>query len=100
MELLLFYSLRNLAARRGTTLLTAGGMALVVFVFTATLMLAEGLRQTLVSTGSPGNAIVLRKGSETEVQSGLERAQAAAIATRDEIAPAGDGQPLAARVRT
>jgi ABC-type lipoprotein release transport system permease subunit len=93
----LSYSWRNLTTRRLTTTLTAGGMALVVFVFTATLMLAEGLRQTLVSTGSPGNAIVLRKGSETEVQSGLERAQAAAIVTRDEIAPGGDGQPLAAR---
>ena len=47
----LSYSWRNLVTRRLTTTLTAGGMALVVFVFTATLMLAEGLRQTLVSTG-------------------------------------------------
>ena len=93
----LAYSWRNLSTRRLTTVLTAGGMALVVFVFTATLMLAEGLRQTLVSTGSPGNAIVLRKGSETEVQSGIERAQAAAIVTRPEIALGGDGQALAAK---
>ena len=93
----LAYSWRNLSTRRLTTALTAGGMALVVFVFAATLMLAEGLRQTLVATGSPGNAIVLRKGSETEVQSGIERAQAAAIATRPEIALGGDGQALAAK---
>ena len=93
----LAYSWRNLSTRRLTTALTAGGMALVVFVFAATLMLAEGLRQTLVATGSPGNAIVLRKGSETEVQSGIERAQAAAIVTRPEIALGGDGQALAAK---
>lgn len=93
----LSYSWRNLVTRRLTTTLTAGGMALVVFVFTATLMLAEGLRQTLVSTGSPGNVIVLRKGSETEVQSGLERVQASAMTARAEIAPGGDGRPLAAR---
>jgi phosphate starvation-inducible membrane PsiE len=44
----LSYSFRNLWTRRLTTLLTALGMALVVFVFSATLMLAEGLRKTLV----------------------------------------------------
>jgi ABC-type lipoprotein release transport system permease subunit len=93
----LAYSWRNLTTRRLTTALTAGGMALVVFVFAATLMLAEGLRQTLVATGSPGNAIVLRKGSETEVQSGIERAQAAAVVPRPEIALGGDGQALAAK---
>ncbi|NMC75658.1 MAG: ABC transporter permease, partial [Geobacteraceae bacterium] len=42
------YSLRNLWTRRLTTVLTAGGMSLVVFVFAAILMLAEGLRKTLV----------------------------------------------------
>ena len=93
----LSYSWRNLKTRRLTTALTAGGMGLVVFVFTATLMLAEGLRQTLVSTGSPGNAIVLRKGSETEVQSGIERVAASAMTTRPEIAVGGDGQGLATR---
>jgi len=47
----LAYSLRNLWTRRLTTALTAGGMALVVFVFAAVLMLDEGLRKTLVETG-------------------------------------------------
>ena len=42
------YSLRNLWTRRLTTILTAGGMALVVFVFAAILMLAAGLQKTLV----------------------------------------------------
>ncbi|MFU2208072.1 MAG: ABC transporter permease [Desulfovibrionaceae bacterium] len=93
----LAYSWRNLRTRWLTTLLTAGGMALVVFVFTATLMLAEGLRRTLVTTGSPGNAIVLRKGSDTEIKSSIERPTASAMATQPEIAFDGQGRTMVAR---
>ena len=64
MKLLLAYSLRNLLARRLTTALTAGGMALVVFAFTAILMLAEGLQRTLVDSGSPDNVVVIRKSAD------------------------------------
>ncbi len=91
------YSWRNLVTRRMTTLLTAGGMALVVFVFSATLMLAEGLRKTLVATGSPDNAVVLRKGSETEVQSSLSRENADVVATQPEVAVDGQGRVQAAK---
>ncbi len=97
MPLPLSYSLRNLRRRQTTTLLTASGMALVVFVFTATLMLADGLQKTLVATGSADNVLALRKASETEVQSGLERNQAAELAALHEIAPAVTGEPLAAK---
>ncbi|GFK93840.1 Macrolide export ATP-binding/permease protein MacB [Fundidesulfovibrio magnetotacticus] len=93
----LSYSWRNLLTRRATTALTAGGMALVVFVFAATLMLAEGLRRTLVATGSPDNVVVLRKSSETEVQSSLERSAASVAATRPEIAQDASGALDAAR---
>ena len=48
----LSYSMRNLWKRRLTTSLTVSGMALVVFVFAAVLMMAEGLQKTLVETGS------------------------------------------------
>ncbi|HEX7465273.1 MAG TPA: ABC transporter permease, partial [Usitatibacter sp.] len=54
------YIFRNLWTRKLTTLLTAGDMALVVFVFAAVLMLDAGLKKTLVSTGSLDNAILLR----------------------------------------
>ena len=60
---------RNLWVRRLTTLLTAGGMGLVVFVFAAVLMLALGLEKTLVSTGDQDNVVFIRRSSETEVQS-------------------------------
>jgi putative ABC transport system permease protein len=92
----LSYSYRNLVTRRLTTALTAGGMALVVFVFAAVLMLAEGLRQTLVGTGSFDNAVVLRASAESEVQSILDRGQAAIVSSQPEIALNKDGLPLVA----
>jgi ABC-type lipoprotein release transport system permease subunit len=91
------YSFRNLWVRRLTTVLTASGMALVVFVFAATLMLAEGLQKTLVETGSPDNVIVIRKGSATEVQSGVDRGQASMIESLPEIAVGTDGNLLIAK---
>jgi len=96
-DLLVFYSLRNLLARRLTTLLTAAGMGLVVFVFAAIIMLAEGLQQTLVDTGSFENALVIRRSAETEVQSGVERDQAAIVESQPEVALGPDGRPLLAK---
>lgn len=72
-------------------------MALVVFVFAATLMLAEGLQKTLVETGSPENVVVIRKGSQSEVQSGIERLQASIVESQPEVAIGADGRPLLAR---
>jgi ABC-type antimicrobial peptide transport system permease subunit len=92
-----FYSFRNLWTRRLTTVLTASGMALVVFVFAATLMLAEGLRRTLVETGSHDNVVVIRKSAVSEVQSGVERLQAAVVESQPEIAIGADGRPLLAK---
>jgi ABC-type antimicrobial peptide transport system permease subunit len=92
---LLSYSVRNLAARRVTTAMTAIGMALVVFVFAAVLMLAHGLDRTMVSTGSPDNALITRRSATAETQSFIARDQAQVILAADEIARGADGQPLA-----
>ena len=97
MAIPVYYSLRNLAARKLTTLLTAGGMALVVFVFAAMQMLDAGLKKTLVHTGSPENMLVIRKGSETEVQSGVSRQQAAIIESQQGIARRADGHPMVSK---
>jgi len=91
------YSFRNLLRRRATTALTATGMALVVFVFASVLMLAEGLQQTLVETGSYENVIVVRKGSTSEVVSGVEREKAAVVETQPEVANGPQGEKFAAR---
>jgi ABC-type lipoprotein release transport system permease subunit len=93
MKLPLAYIARNLWARRLTTVLTAGGMALVVFVFAAVLMLEAGLRQTLVATGSADNVLAIRKGSSTEVQSGVAREQAALLESLPQIARDAAGRP-------
>jgi putative ABC transport system permease protein len=82
------YSVRNLWVRKLTTLLTAGGMALVVFVFATVLMLDAGLRQALVSTGQPDNIVVTRRAAASEVQSGVERPQAALVESQPEVASA------------
>ncbi len=92
-----YYSLRNLWTRRLTTFLTAAGMALVVFVFAATLMLAEGLQKTLIETGSYDNVIIIRKSSNSEVQSGVERGQAAVVESQPEVAIGADGRQLLAK---
>ncbi|NUN22236.1 MAG: ABC transporter permease, partial [Candidatus Jettenia caeni] len=91
------YSLRNLSTRRLTTTLTTSGMALVAFVFATTLMLAEGLRKTLVNTGSYDNGIVLRRASNSEIQSGIDRYQASVVETQPEIAIGENGQRLVAK---
>lgn len=95
LQIPLSYSARNLWVRRVTTLLTALGMALVVFVFATALMLDAGLRKTLVSTGEPDNVVLTRKGSTTEVQSAIDRSQAAIATTLPEVAVIGE--PLASK---
>ncbi len=97
MGLLLAYSLRNLLTRKTTTVLTAAGMALVVFAFASIIMLAEGLEKTLVDTGSDDNVVVLRRGSGSEGQSGVSRDQASIVETLPEIALGPEGKKLVAR---
>lgn len=89
------YNIRNLWARRLTTALTVGGISLVVFVFAAVLMLAQGVEDTLVATGSEDNVIVIRKGSSSELLSAVGREQIAIISTFPEIATMNDGKPYA-----
>jgi len=97
MRVPLNYIARNLWVRRLTTVLTAGGMALVVFVFSAVLMLDAGLKSTMVSSGSDQNVVVIRKGSDTEVQSGVDRDSAALVETLPQVARAPDGSTLVSR---
>ncbi len=91
------YSFRNLWTRRLTTVLTASGMALVVFVFASVMMLAAGLQKTLVETGSYDNVIVIRKGSQSEMQSGIDRQQASIVESDPGVAIGGNGRPLLAK---
>jgi len=95
MNIPLFYSLRSIWQRRMTTILTLGGITLVVFVFAAVLMLANGLEETLVETGSDANVIVLRRSATTELVSQITRNSANIIKTHPEVKQLPDGKPLA-----
>jgi len=91
------YSLRNLRTRRLTTVLTSGGMALVVFVFAAVQMLDTGLRATLVATGQPDNIVVTRRAAGTEISSAVDRVQASIIEAQPEIASGENGRRLVSK---
>ena len=93
----LAYVARNLWVRRVTTLLTALGMALVVFVFATVLMMGEGIRATLVATGQPDNVIVLRQGAGSEIYSGISRSQAAIVESLPGIATSASGERLVSK---
>ena len=91
------YNLRSLFVRRATTAATAIGLALVVFVLSSALMLSEGVRRTLGSAGKADVAIVLRKGSSAELESGVEDPQVALVKAmpgvrRAGAEPAGSGE--------
>jgi len=94
MKIPLAYTWRSLWARRLTTILTLSGLALVVFVFAAVLMLAHGLELTLIETGSDDNAIVLRRSANSELVSQIERDGANIIRTHPEVATQPDGKPF------
>ena len=97
MSIPLNYVARNLWARRLTTLLTAGGLALVVFVFATVLMMDEGLKRTLVTTGELDNVVVIRKGAETEIQSGISREQASVIEMHPAVALGARGERMVSK---
>ena len=83
------YNLRNLTVRKTTTLAAALGLALVVFVFASTLMLANGIERTLGRTGSDDVAMVLRKGANAELESVRRERHHQPGAQRQDPVPAG-----------
>lgn len=89
------YNLRSMTVRKGTAAMTAGGIAMVVAVFVMTLAIAQGFRATLVASGSPQNAIVLRKSATAETVSAVLRADVPIIETLPQVARGADGRPLA-----
>ena len=85
------YNLRSLVVRKWTTILTAIGIALVVFVFGLAMMLGQGVTRAMTSSGEAGNAIVLRSGSDNELSSRLDATVVGLIRERAEVAPAAAG---------
>ena len=94
MAIPLKYNVRNLLVRKMTTLATAGGIALVVLVMILLLSLVTGLQRMLITTGSPDNLVVTRKGSTSEAVSFVLRSQLQALRYLSGIARTPKGEPL------
>ena len=88
------YNLRSLAVRKTTTIATAVGIGLVVFVLSSSQMLASGIRNTLGRAGEIQRAIVLRKGADTEISSNLEQPVFNLIMAAPGVKHDASGQPL------
>ncbi|TAK65363.1 MAG: FtsX-like permease family protein [Bacteroidetes bacterium] len=94
MKIPITYTIRNLFTRKLTAVLTISGIALVVFVFSAVLMMAYGVEKTMVATGYDDNVLFLRKGADNELISGIERDVANLITTLPQIAIGADSKPI------
>jgi len=95
MAIPLSYNVRNVRVRWQLTLLAISGIALVVAVFAVLMSMSEGFRAALRSTGRPDNAIVVQRGSSSEMTSGVPLADRNMIVVDERVARDAAGQPLA-----
>jgi len=95
MKIPLIYNARSVLQRPVSTALTALGIGLVVAVFIGMLALANGFRAALARTGSARNVLVLRRGADSELASGVGRNEFSIIAASPHVASGPDGRPLA-----
>jgi putative ABC transport system permease protein len=89
------YNLRNLVVRKTTTIMTALGIALTVAVLVADLALVNGLRTAFQDSANPLHILVLRKGSNSEVTSGVARQVYQDLRFNPGIARNSAGEPMA-----
>ncbi len=94
MKIPISYNIRNLIARRTTTLMTALGIALTVAVLLSIFALVEGLRTSLSATGHPLHILVTRKGSSAELNSNITQEQFQVIKVKPGIARLPNGEPM------
>jgi putative ABC transport system permease protein len=71
MAIPIVYNIRSVRARWTSAIVAVAGIAGTVGVFVAMLSLANGFRATLVSSGSPDNALIVRGGATSEMTSGV-----------------------------
>ncbi|HEV7515020.1 MAG TPA: ABC transporter permease [Thermoanaerobaculia bacterium] len=91
-------NLRTLKERKGAALAAAFGIAGVVAVFVAVLSIGVGFRRTLVSSGSPDTAMVMRAGSDSEMVSGLLHQDTRVIADTPGILRTAQGPAASAEL--
>ena len=88
-------SIRSIPERWAPSLVIVIGLAGVVGVFTALLAMAEGFSSTLKATGRTDTVIIMRGGSDSEINSALSREQSDILEQQPGIRAAADGKPLA-----
>ena len=87
-------NLKSIAQRRWLSLSTVIAIALVVIVLLAFLAMANGFQRTIAGAGADDIAIVLRAGSQAEINSTVSRDQVRLIEDGPGIARGSDGKPL------
>lgn len=95
MAIPLSYNYRNLIQRKGTTFMTAAGIAMTVAVLVASVAMMVGLHSTFSGTGHPLQAIVLRDGAQSELSSTVSERAYRDIINKPGIATLPDGKPMA-----
>jgi putative ABC transport system permease protein len=95
MALPLSYNLRSLKARWPVTGLAVAGIALVVAVLVTLLAMANGFRHALGATGRAGNAMVVQRGSASELSSWISLEQARVVEGLEPVARDAQGEALA-----
>jgi putative ABC transport system permease protein len=88
------YNIRSLVVRKTTTIATALGVGLVVFVLASALMLSAGISKTLGVSGQEDVSIVLRKGSDAELGSVLDTASINTIVGGPGVKHDASGKPM------
>jgi putative ABC transport system permease protein len=96
MAIPIVYNLRSVRARWTSAIVAVVGIAGTVGVFVAMLSLAKGFRATLVASGSPDNALILRGGATAEMTSGVGLDSVKIIQDAPGIARGADGPLLTA----
>jgi len=91
MAIPIVYNIRSVRARWTSTIVAVLGIAGTVGVFVAMLSLARGFRATLVASGSPDNALIVRAGATSEMTSGVNLDAVKIIQDAPGIARGADG---------
>jgi ABC-type lipoprotein release transport system permease subunit len=95
MALPLYYNVRNVRVRWQVTLLAIGGIALVVAAFAVLMSMSEGFKAALRATGRTDNAMIVQRGSGSELTSGIPIEARNQIIVDQRVARGADGQPMA-----
>jgi putative ABC transport system permease protein len=87
-------NVRSIPERWAPSLVIVIGLAGVVAVFTALLAMSTGFASTLKAAGRTDVAIIMRGGSDSEINSGLVRDDADIIKQAPGIRAGADGKPV------